>query len=336
MSSHPSESEKEYEESYGLSSEQADDQEPTVSIKLLFSNQAAGILIGRGGETIRSFQETSGAMVKLAPHNELFPGTVERVALVRGTYDQVVSALTLMWNHLGESTTEMDEFVVVDDADSEEAVAKLLIPSTLAGLVIGKSGENIRDMRETYNVRLQMSSRDEGLVTVERILRIRAPLEGLMQCIEAVLSIFADNAELATYVNPSTHYSKRPENFAPLRRNNMSGGLSSSMNHRRLPDDVTVTVKSLVTIEVPETDIGAVLGKGGAMIAEIQRASGASVVVSQREEFPSSTSHRLVTIEGPEPSAQTAQLLVLRCIQQHQQTRSRRQDEMFDYHEEEN
>jgi predicted RNA-binding protein YlqC (UPF0109 family) len=334
MSSHPSESEKEHDESYGY--EQEDNQ--TISIKLLFSNQAAGILIGRGGETIRSFQETSGAMVKLAPHNELFPGTVERVALVRGSFDQVLSALSLMWTHLSESSTEMDEFVVVDDGDNEEAVAKLLIPSTLAGLVIGKNGENIRDLRETYNVRLQMSSRDEGLVTVERILRIRAPLDGLMRCIEAVLGIFADNLDFAAYVNPSTHYSKRPENFAPLRRNNTSGGNSSSssmMGHRRLPDDVTVTVKSLVTIEVPESDIGAVLGKGGAMIAEIQRASGASVVVSQREEFPSSGSHRLVTIEGTEPSAQTAQLLVLRCIQQHQQTRARRQGEMFDYHEEE-
>jgi predicted PilT family ATPase len=261
------------------------------------------------------------------------------VALVRGTFDQVFAALTQMWTHLGESTAEMDEFVVIDESSNEEAVAKLLIPSSLAGLVIGKNGDSIREMREAHGVRLQMSSRDEGLVTVERILRIRAPLNSLLSCIESVLTVFSDNRELATYVNPSTHYSKRPENFAPLRRSNgpsPSSSSSSYNNNRRLPSGVTITTRSSITIEVPEGDIGAVLGKGGAMIAEIQRASGASVVVSQREEFPTSSSHRSITIEGTEPSAQTAQLLVIRCIQQHQQSRTRRQGEMFDYQGEEN
>ena len=318
--------------------EDLDYQVDNLALKLLFTNQASGVLIGKGGQTIRSFMEESGASIKLASHNELFPGTVERVALLQGSFDQICSAFSSMWNTLANSGSQMDEFVVIDDEDNEEAIAKVLVPSSIAGLIIGKRGASIQAMGENFGVRLQMSSRDEGLVTIERILRIRGSINSVIGCIEGVLDLFSSNSSLSRYRNLSTIYSKKPQNFKPLPTRRGGGGDQSSsssypdeeMNTSNNggsggggPSNVTVMANTQVTIGVREEDIGAVLGKGGAMIAEIQRASGARVTVSQREEFQPGSNNRIVTIEGPPPAAETAQLLVMRCVEQHQRSRQR-------------
>ena len=53
-----------------------------------------------------------------------------------------------------------------------------------------------------------------------------------------------------------------------------------------------------VTVGVPNNMIGAILGRGGATIAELQSMSGARINVSQRDELLPGTDSRLLTISG--------------------------------------
>lgn len=53
-----------------------------------------------------------------------------------------------------------------------------------------------------------------------------------------------------------------------------------------------------VTVGVPDNMIGAILGRGGATIAELQSMSGARINVSQRDELMPGTDSRILTISG--------------------------------------
>lgn len=53
-----------------------------------------------------------------------------------------------------------------------------------------------------------------------------------------------------------------------------------------------------VTVGIPNSMIGAILGKGGSTISEFQNMSGARINVSQRDEFLPGTENRVLTICG--------------------------------------
>lgn len=59
-----------------------------------------------------------------------------------------------------------------------------------------------------------------------------------------------------------------------------------------------------VTVGVPDKMIGAILGRGGATIAELQSMSGARINVSQRDELMPGTDSRILTISGSPTATQ--------------------------------
>ncbi|KAG5181435.1 hypothetical protein JKP88DRAFT_182220 [Tribonema minus] len=74
-----------------------------------------------------------------------------------------------------------------------------------------------------------------------------------------------------------------------------------------------------ITVSIPDNMVGAILGRGGATINELQasgrRTSGARINVSQRGDFIPGTSNRTVTITGSPAAAQAAQFLITHRIQ---------------------
>jgi KH domain len=55
-----------------------------IGLKILVSNNVAGSIIGRGGQTISEFQMQSKARIKLSQSGEYFPTTQDRVCLIQG------------------------------------------------------------------------------------------------------------------------------------------------------------------------------------------------------------------------------------------------------------
>lgn len=64
-----------------------------VGIKLLISNAAAGVVIGRSGQNRAKLQSLSDARIQLSRANTYYPGTTERVLLLSGTIKGVLTAL---------------------------------------------------------------------------------------------------------------------------------------------------------------------------------------------------------------------------------------------------
>uniref|UniRef100_A0A7S1BMC0 K Homology domain-containing protein n=1 Tax=Corethron hystrix TaxID=216773 RepID=A0A7S1BMC0_9STRA len=54
------------------------------TLKVLLSNNLAGSIIGRNGQSISDLQARSGCRIKLSQSGDTFPGTGERVCLIQG------------------------------------------------------------------------------------------------------------------------------------------------------------------------------------------------------------------------------------------------------------
>jgi hypothetical protein len=63
-------------------------------------------------------------------------------------------------------------------------------------------------------------------------------------------------------------------------------------------------------VGVPETMIGAILGRGGSGINDLQINSGARIEVSQRGTFQPGTNNRIITMTGTEQTCATASFLI--------------------------
>lgn len=83
-----------------------------------------------------------------------------------------------------------------------------------------------------------------------------------------------------------------------------------------------VAKENVVEVEVPESLVGAILGKSGKTLVEFQNYSGAKIQISKKGEFVPGTRNRKVTIKGPFTSTQTAYFLVTQKVAQEEQNRA--------------
>jgi RNA-binding protein Nova len=70
------------------------------------------------------------------------------------------------------------------------------------------------------------------------------------------------------------------------------------------------------TVHVPDHQIPAILGRGGASIKEMMAESGASIKVSQKGDYVPGTQNRIITITGSQTAASMAHQLVSAKIPQ--------------------
>lgn len=71
-----------------------------------------------------------------------------------------------------------------------------------------------------------------------------------------------------------------------------------------------------MTVAVPDEHIGAVVGKGGKYISEMQQVSGVRIKISERNDYVPGTRNRKVTISGTLEAVQIAQFLISQKVQQ--------------------
>lgn len=70
------------------------------------------------------------------------------------------------------------------------------------------------------------------------------------------------------------------------------------------------------TVHVPDAVVPAIVGRGGIVIKEMMQQSGAQIKISQKGEYAPGTTNRIVSIIGPQQSAQFAHTLVQSKISQ--------------------
>lgn len=203
---------------------------PRVTLKILVSNNLAGSIIGRSGQTIMELQSESSAKIRLSQSGDFFPGTNDRVCLIHGSLNKVKKGVALVLGKLYESQLEITKFdhkagqagaYEQHDAATNQLknifTVKILVPSAACGMLIGKEGATIQGLKEKAGcsaVRLSQKVLDHSLPrTFERVLTVSAPdLNTCIHFTELILEGFVRHPEICRYLNGTTSYSRSSNN----------------------------------------------------------------------------------------------------------------------------
>ncbi|KAI3384544.1 hypothetical protein SNEBB_003611 [Seison nebaliae] len=213
--------------------------EETITENFNIPSNMAGIVIGKGGQTISSIKSETGAKVELQPST--FQSQDRRVT-ISGTPEQVNNAKTRITALLTDprpTTSSNSIFTTTLD-----------IPGNKCGLVIGRSGDTIKKLAERFSVKLMIVQENTSCNVMSKPLRISGDRKQVELAEHAVRELISrGNEGSGKGFNPGI-----PNN------NNMNG------------------VKTSI-LTVPAEKAGMVIGKGGETIREINRKSGAFVEI---------------------------------------------------------
>ncbi|XP_058811743.1 RNA-binding protein Pasilla isoform X3 [Topomyia yanbarensis] len=142
--------------------------------KTLVPSVAAGAIIGKGGETIASLQKDAGARVKMSKAHDFYPGTSERVCLISGTVDGILTVLDFIIDKIREKPDMTKPLTDIDakQAAERDKQIKILVPNSTAGMIIGKAGAYIKQIKEDSGSYVQISQKPKELTLQERCITI--------------------------------------------------------------------------------------------------------------------------------------------------------------------
>nr|GMD45944.1 far upstream element-binding protein 1-like [Ipomoea batatas] len=131
---------------------------PGPSKKIEIPNGRVGVIIGKGGETIRYLQLQSGAKIQVTRDMDSDPNSQTRGVELMGTPEQIAKAEQLIQDVLSEAESGgsgiVSRRVTGQQAGAEQFVMQ--VPNNKVGLVIGKGGETIKNMQARSGARIQV------------------------------------------------------------------------------------------------------------------------------------------------------------------------------------
>ncbi|KAL8726618.1 MAG: hypothetical protein Q9181_005979, partial [Wetmoreana brouardii] len=145
--------------------------------QIMVPNRTVGLIIGRGGETIRDLQERSACHVNIVGEeksvNGFRPvnliGTPQAAAVARELIMEIVESDNK--NNSQNANRDAGRGQNMYGGGDEKINDNIIVPSEAVGMIIGKGGETIKDMQQTTGCKINVSQpngrdieRDIGLV----------------------------------------------------------------------------------------------------------------------------------------------------------------------------
>ncbi|KAL7456224.1 hypothetical protein ACHAWC_010209 [Mediolabrus comicus] len=204
-------------------------------------------------------------------------------------------------------------------APEQQVEEKIGVPNGVVGFIIGRGGENITSMQRRTGCRVQIQKEHEMAPgTAQRVITLTAPTaESIAQCRGIIEEMVKERlAATASTSSSSTGLG------------GVGGGMSLGGPGSNATAQMAQLQKALaegqvhVTVQVPDADVGLIIGKGGAQIRTIQENSGANVQIPQVADANDPTV-RTVNIthpnkEGAEFAKQMIQEILNAKLQQNQ------------------
>ncbi|XP_014260664.1 RNA-binding protein Nova-1 isoform X2 [Cimex lectularius] len=173
--------------------------------KILVPSVAAGAIIGKGGETIAQLQKETNARVKMSKANDFYPGTTERVCLISGNIDSIMEALDFITYKIREKPDLSGKIGSECDAkigDREKQV-KILVPNTTAGMIIGKGGSYIKQLKEESGAYVQISQKAKDQSLQERCITVMGDVNSNKKACAMILAKVQEDPQSGSSLNIS-------------------------------------------------------------------------------------------------------------------------------------
>ncbi|XP_065352754.1 RNA-binding protein Pasilla isoform X3 [Cloeon dipterum] len=180
--------------------------EGTFHFKVLVPSIAAGAIIGKGGETIAHLQKDAGARVKMSKANDFYPGTSERVCLISGSIDAIMAVLIFIMEKIKEKPDPNAKPAIDFDnktAAEREKQVKILVPNSTAGMVIGKGGNFIKQIKEESGSYVQISQKAKDQSLQERCITVIGDIESNKVACSLILQKVVEDPQSGSCLNVS-------------------------------------------------------------------------------------------------------------------------------------
>jgi len=323
----------------GNEDREVDKPKVSITLRTIVTGPEAGSIIGKGGETVNSIRDESGAKIRIEGSSPQ-----ERIITVDGPTDSIFKAYTLICKTL-EGRDRRDRDGRERSRDRTEGLnLNLLVPSSQCGAIIGKEGCKIKEIRETTGAAMHVSG-DPLPGSSERSVKVSGSREEVTQCIYHLCCALLEcppKGEPRLYRpdggfgDSSRGYggngsrgrdrdSYRRErsppgfggdynsfeaiaDFARRQRGGDGGGRSRNDSRDR---------EQRYEMSVPNDVVGAVIGKRGSKINEIRQISGATINIMEagsgqrkRERSPDTDRERIIEISGSTTAVTLAKSLI--------------------------
>lgn len=162
------------------------------SMQIMVPDRTVGLIIGRGGETIRDLQERSGCHVNIVGEQKSVNG-LRPVNLI-GSREAAARAKDLIMEIVESDTkgTPKDRLPAQREpgrdaahGGSDKINDTILVPSEAVGMIIGKGGETIKEMQSTTGCKINVSP-SSGPGEVEREIGLIGSREAIAAAKRAI------------------------------------------------------------------------------------------------------------------------------------------------------
>ncbi|GFN94504.1 RNA-binding protein nova-1 [Plakobranchus ocellatus] len=178
-----------------------------IHLKILVPSVAAGAIIGKGGETIAQIQKDAGARVKMSKANDFYPGTTERICLIMGSPESVRQVNSFIMEKIREKPESNPASPTKpDDAKNNferHRQVKVLIPNSTAGMIIGKGGNYIKQIKEESGAYVQISQKSKETNLPERCVTVAGEMDANMKAMDLILQKIVEDPQSSSCPNIS-------------------------------------------------------------------------------------------------------------------------------------
>ncbi|BAT74289.1 KH domain-containing protein At4g18375 [Vigna umbellata] len=317
-------------------------QSEELIVRILCPSDKIGRVIGKGGSTIKSMRQASGAHIEVDDS--------------KANYDECLIIITTT-----ESPSDLKSMAVeavllmqgkINDEDDTTVSMRLLVPSKVIGCIIGKSGSIINEIRKRTraDVRISKGDKPKCADVNDELVEVGGAVDCVRDALIQIILRLRDDVlrERDTSHNPSIGigaeslysgsagfslpsvlpsvppvaaplvYDQRAESGAGLgmlSSSSLYGYGSLSMGENGYGSISSYTNKlygglpppSTLDMLIPANAVGKVLGKGGANIANIRKISGATVEISDSKY---GRGDRIAVISGTPEQKRAAENLI--------------------------
>jgi len=285
-----------------------------MKMRLLLVGRYCGLVIGKGGENLSRLRTEYNVNLEM-PSSQ----THDRVFTVEGDTDGCVNVVKDILPSCHQAPYPVGQKSAFE--------VNLLVATEIVGMVIGKGGEKLKEIRDQSNARIKVYQ--ECLPeSNERVVAIAGDAEeDVLGAVKMILQMLCDARRRAPY-HPYDPHNKPSEilgagitgsglvpgilpgmmNQGMQQMGNQQMGNQQGMGMDNNPFGKLHTVSC---ITVPNDICGAIIGKAGIRINEVRHTSGATIEFAESQEGPERT--RIITITGTQQQVNVAEQLMGEC-----------------------
>uniref|UniRef100_A0A671QN80 Far upstream element-binding protein 1-like n=1 Tax=Sinocyclocheilus anshuiensis TaxID=1608454 RepID=A0A671QN80_9TELE len=258
---------------------------PGMSVQeVMIPASKAGLVIGKGGETIKQLQERAGVKMVMIQEGPQNTGS-DKPLRISGDPFKVQQAKDMVMDLIRDQGFREQRGEYGSRVSSGDSL-DVPVPRFAVGIVIGRSGEMIKKIQNDTGVRIQFKP-DDGS-TPERIAQIMGPPDRAQHAAD----IITDLLRSVQTGGPPGHGGRGRGRGQGNWNMGPPGGLQE------------------FTFTVPTMKTGLIIGKGGETIKNISQQSGARIELQRNPPPNSDPNIKIFTVRGSPQQIDYARQLV--------------------------